>query len=259
MVDEIDWGQVEAAVWRHNRSYLRPVQNIDPVQLDDLLGIEPQKRELLANTDQFLRGEPANNALLWGARGTGKSSLIKAVFNRFRDQGLRLIQVDKAGLADLPEIADELLGRSERFIIFCDDLSFDEGEQGLRELKSLLEGSIEQPPENVRVYATSNRRHLVPEYMSENRASQMIEGELHQADAIEEKISLSDRFGLWLSFYSLNQDDYLTIVDHLFRHIECDRELLYREAKQFAQLRGVRSGRVARQFYNMSRNRLGKT
>lgn len=249
-MQEIDWNTVQAGLWRHGRQYLRPVSDIDPVAVDDLLGVERQKQDLLANTRRFLNGEPANNALLWGARGTGKSSLIKAVFNQYRDQGLRLIQVDKAGLGDLPEITDLLVDRSERFIIFCDDLSFDEGEQGLRELKSLLEGSIELPPENVRVYATSNRRHLVPEYMSDNQASKMVGDELHLADTIEEKISLSDRFGLWLSFYSLNQDDYLAIVEHLFRDMDCDLGTLHHEAKQFAQLRGVRSGRVARQFYN---------
>ena len=256
MKQAFDWVEVEAAIWRHNGGYLKPVRHIDPVALDDLLGVEEQKQQLLANTEQFVRGEPANNALLWGARGTGKSSLIKAVFNHYRDQGLRLIQVDKAGLADLPEITDGLEGSGHRFIIFCDDLSFDEGEAGLRELKSLLEGSIEQPPENVRVYATSNRRHLVPERMSDNLASKMIEGELHLADAIEEKISLSDRFGLWLSFYSINQDDYLAIVDHLFKGGAVERDALHHEAKQFAQSRGVRSGRVARQFYNAAWSRL---
>lgn len=256
MTSALDWNKVQAAIWRHQQGYLKPVQHIDPVALEDLLGVERQKQELLANTEQFLQGEPANNALLWGARGTGKSSLIKAVFNHFRADGLRLIQVDKAGLTDLPEITDTLQQRGERFLIFCDDLSFDEGERGLRELKSVLEGSIEQPPENVRVYATSNRRHLVPEYMSENQASGMLEGELHLADVIEEKISLSDRFGLWLSFYSIDQPAYLAIVDHLFREVDCDRESLQREALRFAQQRGVRSGRVARQFYNAAVSRL---
>jgi predicted AAA+ superfamily ATPase len=250
MKQAFDWVEVEAAIWRHNGGYLKPVRNIDPVALDDLLGVEEQKQQLLANTEQFVRGEPANNALLWGARGTGKSSLIKAVFNQFKGQGLRLIQVDKAGLTDLPEIADALEESEHRFLIFCDDLSFDEGETGLRELKSVLEGSIEQPPENVRVYATSNRRHLVPETMSDNHASKVVGDYVHLADAIEEKISLSDRFGLWLSFYSISQDDYLAIVDHLFREVKVEREQLHADAKLFAHTRGVRSGRVARQFYN---------
>jgi len=250
MKQAFDWVEVEAAIWRHNGGYLKPVRHIDPVALDDLLGVEEQKRQLLANTEQFVRGEPANNALLWGARGTGKSSLIKAAFNRYRDQGLRLIQVDKAGLSDLPEIADALEESDYKFIIFCDDLSFDEGETGLRELKSLLEGSIERPPENVKVYATSNRRHLVPETMSDNLASKVVGDYVHLADAIEEKISLSDRFGLWLSFYSISQDDYLDIVDHLFRDVPVAQDKLHFDAKQFAQMRGVRSGRVARQFYN---------
>jgi predicted AAA+ superfamily ATPase len=258
MQHEFDWGDVEAAIWRHNRGYLKPVRHIDPIALEDLLGVEEQKQQLLANTEQFVRGEPANNALLWGARGTGKSSLIKAVFNHYRGEGLRLIQVDKAGLSDLPEITDALEESGYRFLIFCDDLSFDEGEAGLRELKSLLEGSIEQPPENVRVYATSNRRHLVPEYMSDNLASRVVGEQLHLADAIEEKISLSDRFGLWLSFYSINQDDYLAIVDHLFKGVDVEHEVLHREAKQFAQSRGVRSGRVARQFYNAAWSKLSR-
>jgi len=250
MQQAFDWVEVQAAIWRHNGGYLKPVHMVDPIALEDLLGVEEQKQQLLANTEQFVRGEPANNALLWGARGTGKSSLIKAVFNRFKGEGLRLIQVDKAGLGDLPELSDTLEETPYRFIIFCDDLSFDEGEPGLRELKSLLEGSIEQPPENVRVYATSNRRHLVPETMSDNLASKVKGDYVHLADAIEEKISLSDRFGLWLSFYSISQDDYLAIVDYLFREVVVERDRLHFDAKQFAQMRGVRSGRVARQFYN---------
>jgi len=258
MQQAFDWVEVEAAIWRHNGGYLKPVRRIDPVALDDLLGVEEQKQQLLANTEQFVRGEPANNALLWGARGTGKSSLIKAVFNRYRGEGLRLIQVDKAGLTDLPEITDALEETGYRFLIFCDDLSFDEGESGLRELKSVLEGSIEQPSENVRVYATSNRRHLVPEHMSDNLASKVVGDYVHLADAIEEKISLSDRFGLWLSFYSISQDDYLAIVEHLFRDVSVAQDKLHFDAKQFAQMRGVRSGRVARQFYNYAWSRFSR-
>lgn len=250
MQQAFDWVEVDAAIWRHNGGYLKPVRTVDPIGIDDLLGVDDQKQQLLTNTEQFVRGEPANNALLWGARGTGKSSLIKAVFNQYKADGLRLIQVDKEGLRDLPEIGDALEEEPYKFLIFCDDLSFDEGESGLRELKSLLEGSIEPPPDNIRVYATSNRRHLVPEYMSDNLASRVQGDYVHLADAIEEKISLSDRFGLWLSFYSISQDDYLAIVEYLFREVKVEQETLHFDAKLFAHTKGVRSGRVARQFYN---------
>ena len=248
--NKFDWHGTRAAIWRHRQGYLRPVQLIDPVALEQLLGIEAQKRLLLENTARFLHGEPANNALLWGSRGTGKSSLIKAVFNHYTDTPLRLVQVDKQGLEDLPELTDHLSEQPYRFILFCDDLSFDEGDSGYRELKSLLEGSIELPPENVRVYASSNRRHLLPEYMADNQATRVVNTELHYSDAVEEKISLSDRFGLSLSFYSINQQEYLDIVDHLFGTGGQDNLALYKQAIQFATSKGVRSGRVARQFFN---------
>lgn len=246
----IDWRQTHAAIWRPRQQLLRPVRDIDPVALDDLLGVERQKQLLLANTERFLTGQPANNALLWGARGTGKSSLIKAVFNALRHEGLRLIQVDKHDLMELHEIVDAIRDLEHRFILFCDDLSFEPDETEYKALKSVLEGSIERPPENIRVYATSNRRHLMPESMQDNLDSQVVGHELHYADAIEEKLSLSDRFGLWLSFYAINQDQYLAIVDHLFADYRGDRDVLHREAIRFASQRGLRSGRVARQFYN---------
>lgn len=245
-----DWSGTRAAIWRHRQGYLRPVQQIDPVALEQLLGIESQRSVLLENTSRFLRGEPANNALLWGSRGTGKSSLIKAVFNHYTDTPLRLVQVDKQGLEDLPELTDHLSEQPYRFILFCDDLSFDDGDAGYRELKSLLEGSIELPPENVRVYASSNRRHLLPEYMADNQATQVVNTELHYSDAVEEKISLSDRFGLSLSFYSINQQEYLQIVDYLFGTTAGASAELHKLAIQFATGKGVRSGRVARQFFN---------
>ena len=246
----IDWNQTHAAIWRQAKSYLRPVVHIDPIQLDDLVGIDQQKQRLLDNTQRFIQRKPANNALLWGARGTGKSSLIKAVFNACKDQGLRLIEVDKTDLISLPEIVDDIRELPQRFIIYCDVLSFENNETGYKPLKSVLEGSIELPPENVLLYATSNRRNLVPESMQDNLASTHINGEVHYADAIEEKISLSDRFGLRLSFYSITQPAYLDIVANYFANYSGDREQLRREALQFAAERGARSGRVAKQFYH---------
>lgn len=246
----IDWNTTRAALWRGHRTELRAVRNIDPIRLDDLLGIERQKQALLHNTERFVAGQPANHALLWGARGTGKSSLIKALLNGFHGNGLRLVEIDRDELIHLPEIVDEIRETPWRFILFCDDLSFDNGERSYRSLKSILEGSIELPPENVRIYATSNRRHLVPETMQENRDSGIINGELHYADAVEEKISLADRFGLTLSFYSIDQEEYLAIIDHYFSGYDGDREQLHLAARQFAQAKGGRSGRTARQFYN---------
>lgn len=246
----IDWKTTLAAVWRPHKEYLRPVQRIDPVRLEDLVGIEHQKEQLRRNTERFLSGLPANNALLWGARGTGKSSLIKALLNTYQERGLRLIQVDKNDLVNLPEIVDDIRDLAQRFIVFCDDLSFEAGEPAYKALKSVLEGSVELPPDNVLIYATSNRRHLLPEYMEENQAAKPVGGEIHFPEAIEEKISLSDRFGLWLSFYPVSQDEYLAIVDNYFPGYRGDRAALHEAAKRFALARGGRSGRVAKQFYN---------
>lgn len=247
----IDWNQHHAAIWRARKEYLRPVQHIDPIAVDDLLGIDEQKQQLLLNTERFINRQPANNALLWGARGTGKSSLIKAVFNHFRAQGLRLVEVEKADLIFLSEIVDEIRDTKHHFILFCDDLSFEANESQYKALKSVLEGSIELAPDNVLIYASSNRRHLVPESMQDNRNSGLVEGELHYADAIEEKISLSDRFGLWLSFYPANQDQYLAMVDYYFKDYRGEREALHHAARQFSQSKGgARSGRTAKQFYN---------
>lgn len=250
----IHWQTSHAAIWRSRQEYLRAVKHIDPIGLDDLLGIETQKEQLFRNTERFMLGQGANNTLLWGARGTGKSSLIKAVFNHFREQGLRLVEVEKSDLIYLPEIVDEIRDTEHRFIIYCDDLSFEANETEYKSLKSALEGSIELPPDNVLIYASSNRRHLLPETMQDNRDSGLVDGELHYADAIEEKISLSDRFGLWLSFYPLSQDQYLTIVDHYFAAYDGDRVQLHREAIRFTQSRGgARSGRTAYQFFKYYR------
>ena len=246
----IDWNNTRAAVWRHPTQALRAIRHSDPIQLSQLLGVARQKQALVDNTERFIRAQPANNALLWGARGTGKSSLIKALLNEYHTHGLRMIEVDKDDLVSLPEIVDDIRELPQRFIVFCDDLSFDEGERGYKAMKSVLEGSLELPPDNVLIYATSNRRHLMPESMQDNLASGFHNGELHYADAIEEKLSLSDRFGLWLSFYSIDQAQYLEIVDSLFPDYTGNRDELHLAAKQFALERGARSGRTARQFFN---------
>lgn len=257
-MNPIDWDSTYAALWRHHLQALRPVRRLDPIRLHQLVGIERQKAELVRNTERFLAGLPANHALLWGARGTGKSSLLKALLNEYAARGLRLVEVDRADLLYLPEIVDAIGEQPQRFVIFCDDLSFEAGERNYKALKTVLEGSVELPPDNVLIYATSNRRHLVPEYMEDNRASGLVEGELHYADAVEEKISLSDRFGLWLSFYPSNQDDYLALVDSYFPDYAGDRAGLHAEALRFAQSRGgARSGRTARQFYNTYSERDG--
>ncbi|PVV17353.1 MAG: ATPase, partial [gamma proteobacterium symbiont of Ctena orbiculata] len=220
----IDWDTTFAAIWRPRKGYLRAVEHIDQVGLDRLIGIDDQKLQLMQNTQRFLAGQGANNTLLWGSKGSGKSSLVKAVFDHFREQGLRLIQIDRTDLIELPEIVDSIRGTSHRFIVYCDDLTFDIGEASYRALKSVLDGSIEAPPENVLIYATSNRRHLLPEFMSENQEARMVGDDLHLGDTTEEKLALSDRFGLWLSFYPVNWQGYLNIVDSYFPDYEGDRE-----------------------------------
>jgi len=246
----INWSETSAAVWRQQKQVLRPVMELDPVALDDLVGIDRQKAELVKNTQRFVASRPANNALLWGARGTGKSSLIKAVFNAYRDQGLRLIEVYKNDLQHLPDIVDEIRNLPQRFVIYCDDFSFEPNEHSYIALKTILEGSIEKTPDNVILYVTSNRRHLVPESMGDNLASRVGEREIHYSDAIEEKISLSDRFGLWLSFYQPNIEEYLAIVDSYFPQYPGSRQVLHEAALDFARIRASRSGRTARQFFN---------
>ena len=246
----IKWEKTTAAIWRRHKNKLRAVKSIDPVGLADLVGIDRQKRELIRNTERFLAHLPANHALLWGARGTGKSSLIKAILNAYQSQGLRLIEVFKHDLIDLPHIVDDIRELPQRFIVYCDDFSFEANEHAYVGLKTILEGSIERPPENLLLYVTSNRRHLVQEYRKDDLETQVIEGELHYSDTVEEKISLSDRFGLWLSFYQTNQEGYLKIVDSYFADYPGDREALHEAAKQFAMTRASRSGRTAKQFYN---------
>ena len=246
----IDWKTTFAAIWRQHKEQLRPVRHIDPIELEQLLGIDPQKQDLVRNTERFLAGKPANNTLLWGARGTGKSSLIKAVFNAYTDKNLRIIEVDKDDLVNLPEIVDSIRDEDLKFIIFCDDLSFEPNDKTYKHLKSVLEGSIEIAPDNVLIYATSNRRHLLPEKMEDNLGTKIIDHEIHYTDTVEEQISLSDRFGLWLAFYPGNMEDYLKVVDSLFQDYQGDREPLHEAARLFAAARATKSGRTARQFYN---------
>ena len=249
-----DWSASAAFRYRKRagRALLEPVRHIAPMLLSNLLEVEPQKQKLLRNTAQFVAGRPANNVLLTGARGTGKSSLIKACLTEFAPQGLRLIEVDKSDLVDLPDLVDLVTERPERFVIFCDDLSFDEGELGYKALKSMLDGSISAGSDNVLVYATSNRRHLLPEQMRDNLAYKHTDdGEVHPGEAVEEKISLSERFGLWVSFYPFSQDEYLAIAGQWLRFFGLD-EAVIAAARQPSLLwsleRGSRSGRVAYQF-----------
>jgi len=249
-----DWNASVALRYRRrgNAGVLEPVRHVSTIRLADLKEIEPQKERLVRNTEQFVAGHGANNVLLTGARGTGKSSLIKACLNEFAPHGLRLIEVDKSDLVDLPDLVDLVAERPERFIVFCDDLSFDEGEPGYKALKSVLDGSVAQASDNVLIYATSNRRHLLPEYMKENLSYQHTEdGEVHPGEVVEEKISLSERFGLWISFYPFTQAEYLAIVAQWLRFFGAD-EAAIAAARQdslvWALERGSRSGRVAQQF-----------
>lgn len=250
-----DWHASIAYRYRRRGSgsgSLEPVRHVAQISLDDLVQVEPQKERLLRNTEQFVAGRPANNVLLTGARGTGKSSLIKACLNEFAPQGLRLIEVDKADLVDLPDLVDLVAERTERYIVYCDDLSFDAGEPGYKALKSILDGSVSQASDNVLIYATSNRRHLLPEYMAENLSYQHLDnGEVHPGEVVEEKISLSERFGLWISFYPFTQDEYLAIVAQWLRGwgvAEADIAAALPESLVWALERGSRSGRVAFQF-----------
>lgn len=247
-----DWNAV-AYRWRGR---LEPVRHPHKIRLADLKGVDDQKAAIERNTRQFVAGKPANNVLLTGARGTGKSSLIKGVLDKFAKQGLRLIEVDRNDLVNLPEIIDLVAGRPERFVVFCDDLSFEASEPGYKALKSALDGSIAAPPENLLIYATSNRRHLMPERFAENReAVHGDDGEIHPGETTEEKVSLSERFGLWLSFYPFDQDHYLDICVHWLHRFGVDENSVLagrpdwrQEALQWALQRGSRSGRVAWQF-----------
>lgn len=250
-----DW--TASIAWRYRKrssghGVLEPVRHVASMRLDDLREIDGQKEKIQRNTRHFVQGLPANNVLLTGARGTGKSSLVKACLNEYAPQGLRLIEVDKADLVDLPDIVDVVADRPERFLVFCDDLSFDEGEAGYKALKSILDGSVSAAGQNVLVYATSNRRHLLPEYMKENLSyTHTADGEVHPGEVVEEKISLSERFGLWVSFYPFSQDEYLGIVAQWLSAHGIDQttiEAARPQALVWALERGSRSGRVAYQF-----------
>lgn len=243
------------------QGYLMPLPQKAGCRLADLKGIDRQKKELELNTRQFIEGHPANNALLWGSRGTGKSTLVKALLAEYRERGLRMIEVGRAHLIDLPEIQSLIRKRPEHFIVFCDDLAFESDDAGYKVLKATLEGTLSEQPENLLIYATSNRRHLLPEFPEDNQSARWIDGELHQGEAVEEKISLSERFGVWLSFQAFNQDQYLEIVEHWLEHYGCadDSDAARTEALAYALLRGSRSGRVAFQFAKSwaGRKRLG--
>ena len=250
-----DWSA--SIAWRYRKrssghGTLEPVRHVGAMRLADLKEIDPQKEKIERNTQQFVHGKPANNVLLTGARGTGKSSLIKACLNAYAAEGLRLIEVDKADLTDLPDIVDVVSDRPEKFIVFCDDLSFEDGEPGYKALKSILDGSVAAATPNVLIYATSNRRHLLPEYMADNLTYTHTEdGEVHPGEVVEEKIPLSERFGLWVSFYPFSQQEYLTIVARWLSSFGVPVQAIEEarpEALVWALERGSRSGRVAYQF-----------
>ncbi len=251
-----DWDASVAFRYRrrsNGHGVLEPVRHVAPLKLTELKEIDAQREKIVRNTEQFIKGLPANNVLLTGSRGTGKSSLVKACLNEFAPKGLRLIEIDKADVVDLPDIVELVGERKEYFIVFCDDLSFEDGEAGYKALKSILDGSVSAASANVLIYATSNRRHLLPEYMKDNLSySHTDDGEVHPGEVIEEKISLSERFGLWVSFYPFSQEEYLTIVVQWLHSLGLKGEHLYETAKPEALVwaleRGSRSGRVAYQF-----------
>ena len=246
------WETAIAFHWRRRlgAGFLAPVAEPHAVDMDALRNVDRQKALLERNTRQFVAGLPANNALLWGSRGTGKSSLIKALLHAHASDGLRLVEMDKADLVDLPDLAGLLRHRPERFIVFCDDLSFEADDPSYKALKAMLDGSVSVAPDNVLIYATSNRRHLMPEYLTENEEARNVDGEIHHGEAVEEKISLSERFGLWVSFHPFDQDAYLTIVQSWLERFGIDDRLeaVREHALRFALERGSRSGRVAWQF-----------
>jgi predicted AAA+ superfamily ATPase len=260
----VDWGQCRAALWKPEPwggGFIAHTE-LDDIELDDLLCVDDQKATLVLNTRQFLAGAPANNVLLWGARGTGKSSLIHAVLNAYHDAGLRLVEVHKTDLVTLADIVLRLRQEPFRFILFCDDLSFEADDASYKVLKSALEGSVFKSSSNVLIFATSNRRHLLAEYMSDNEQASFVGGELHQSEAVEEKISLSDRFGLWVSFYPFKQQEYLHVTRHWLgkladaNGVECHWDDDVRGASlRWALARGVRSGRTAEHF---SRHWIGR-
>lgn len=258
-VPAVDWTVTRAANWRRRGSsgYLDPVSEIESMRLDDLLGIDEQKQVVEDNTRQFLAGVPANNVLLWGTRGTGKSSLVRALLQRYAPQGLRVIQVDKDDLIHLPAIVDHIKRQPYRFLLFSDDVSFETGESSYKMLKSALDGSVYAPPENALIYITSNRRHLLPEYESDNRGAMLVNNEIHHGESVEEKISLSGRFGLWVGFHPFSQDQFLEVTRQWVERMAARhglKEPWNEDARQAAILwsrqKGDNSGRIALQFAN---------
>jgi len=254
---DVDWTRTLAARWQRDgrTGYLLPLDVSLDMRLSDLIGVDRQQQQLAGNTRQFLHGLPANHALLWGARGTGKSSLVRALLAEYAADGLRLIEIERDHLADLPRVVEQLTKLPQRFVVFCDDLSFESGEGDYRILKSVLDGSLEQAPDNVLLYATSNRRHLVPEKESDNAHWQNVDGEIHASEAVEDKIALSDRFGLWLSFYPFTQEHYLSVVEHWIATLATQAALSWQRddeldvlAVRWATSRGNRNGRCAYQF-----------
>jgi len=256
-VEPLDWERTLAANWRHHSlaGYLEPLGDLDPVQLEELLGVDVQKRIVEENTRQFLAGMPANNVLLWGSRGTGKSSLVRALLNRYAPDGLRVIQIDKDDLPSLPDIFSQIRNLPYRFLVFCDDLSFEPGEKSYKMLKSALDGSVYAAPANSLIYVTSNRRYLIPEYATDNLGSKLVNNEVHHGEGVEEKISLSDRFGLWVAFHVFSQDQYLQVVaeciERLARQhaVGCDwNPETERAAIAWSHEKSKRCGRTALQF-----------
>ncbi len=254
---QTDWNASVAFRWRSagrrgaagsDAGWLQPVRHVHGIKLADLQGIDKQIQRVEQNARQFIEGRPANNVLLTGARGTGKSSIVKGLLNKYAKHGLRLIEVEKNDLVDLPFIVDQVAPRKERFILFCDDLTFHGAEEGYIALKVALDGSVSTTSENLLICATSNRRHLMPEYMQENLETRYVGDEVHPGESVEEKISLSERFGLWVTFYPFDQDEYLEIVDHWLTALGCASGDAHEEALQWALQRGSRSGRVAYQF-----------
>ena len=249
-----DWKASIAFRWRRGgrgQGWLQPVRHVHRMKLSDLQGIGPQITKVEQNTRQFMEGRPANNVLLTGARGTGKSSIVKGLLNKYHKQGMRLIEVEKSDLIDLPAITDLVANRPERFLVFCDDLTFHGAEEGYIALKVALDGSISTTSENLLIYATSNRRHLMPEYMQENLETKYLGDEIHPGETVEEKISLSERFGVWVSFYPFDQDEYLEIVAHWLQSFGCSSKAVLEsreEALHWSLQRGSRSGRIAYQF-----------
>lgn len=256
-IGEIDWSRSIAANWRRHSfaGYLEPVDEVEPVTLDDLLGIDKQKQILDDNTRQFVKGYPSNNVLLWGTRGTGKSTLVRALLNKYAEQGLRIIQVDKDDLVYLPDIFSAIKGQDYRFILLCDDLSFESGESSYKMLKSALDGSVYAAPEQVRFYVTSNRRYLLPEYETDNLGFKMVNNELHAGEGVEEKSSLADRFGLWVPFHLFSQDQYLELVQQIVARLASEsrisvewNEELRQAALKWSHDKSKRCGRTALQF-----------